>query len=87
MRRSINLKVELYAHYLLNIAFLTMSLLKAFSFNIEDNMLKADLFIYENFTLSRNYEYESDLLKEVEIFIKDREGNILFQFREVFELE
>ena len=62
-------------------------ILKTFSFNIEDNMIKADSFMYHSLTLSRKYEYESGQLKEVKIFIKDRDGNILSQFREVFELE
>ena len=62
-------------------------LLRAFSFNIKDNMIKADSFVYDSLTLSRNYEYESGLLKEVKILVKDREGNILSQFREVFELK
>lgn len=62
-------------------------LLKAFSFNIDDNMIKADSIVYSNFALSRNYEYESGRLKEVKIFVNDREGNILSQFREVLELE
>ncbi len=62
-------------------------LLQAFSFKIEDNMIKSDSFMYENLTLSRNYKYESGLLKEVKIFVKDREGNTLSQFKEVFELE
>ncbi|PZX48947.1 hypothetical protein [Algoriphagus chordae] len=62
-------------------------LLKAFSFNIEDNMIKADSFMYDTLTLSRKYEYESGQLKEVKISIKDRDENILSQFREVFELK
>lgn len=61
-------------------------ILKTFNFIIEDSIVISDSFIYENFILFRNYEYLNDQLKSVVIFIKDRNGKIIFHFKEVYEL-
>lgn len=62
-------------------------LLNALTFNIKNKLLKDDSFVYKNFVLTRNYEYDNGLLKEVRIEVRDRKERIISQFREVFELE
>jgi hypothetical protein len=61
--------------------------LSAFTFKIEGDVLQDDSFVYESFILTRNYEYENELLKQVKIVVKDRSERIISQFTETFELE
>lgn len=61
--------------------------LSTFTFKIQDDMLQNDLFVYDSFVLTRNYEYENRLLKQVKIVVKDRSEKVISQFIETFELK
>jgi hypothetical protein len=59
----------------------------SFAFEIKNDIIENDSFIYENFILTRNYKYEKSLLKEVEIVVTNRDKKNIFQFYESFELK
>lgn len=61
--------------------------LNSFSFKIDAGMLRNDKYVFKNFVLTRNFEYENGILKKVRILIKDVNENVISDMIEMFELE